>query len=107
MTEVEFISIAEKEMISISDIILASTTNSGKLNSPINSQERIEYANDFETQFSTRTHAMLFNLLREFESKNSSTISFPTGEKVEKIYDAVLLNYGRNIACGSKLNISG
>ena len=77
----------------------------GKLNLPNNSPQRIKYADEFEEQFSTRTHAMLFNLLREYEKEHHTTISIPTGEKIEQVFELVLRKYGNHIACGMSLTM--
>jgi len=105
MSEKEFVDKAKVEMISISGSILDSLTNSSHLTLPNDSPKSHKHADEFEEQFSARTHVMLFNLLRAFENVNHTTISIPTGEKIEQVYELVLRKYGNHIACGSPLII--
>lgn len=105
MTEKEFIDNAKREMVTISNSILDSITQYGNLNLPNNSPQRIKHADEFEEQFSTKTHVMLFNLLRQYENEHHTTISIPTGEKVEQVFELVLTKYGNHIACGMSLTM--
>jgi hypothetical protein len=105
MTENDFITTAQKEMISCSVEILNSLTQDIKNESESESLRNIQNANLFEEQFSARTHAILFNMLREFETEHHTSISTQTGEEIEQIYDQVLLAYGNHLACGLSLGI--
>jgi len=105
VTEKEFIDNAKREMVSISNSILGSITQYGNLTLSNSSPQRIKHADEFEEQFSTKTHVMLFNLLREYENEHQTTISIPTGKKIEQVFDLVLRIYGNHIACGRSLTM--